>query len=110
MGWILPGACGSIAEIPVPSGDGAAVDIKIGGVKLHAEWRRSAGGTGGKGRHDGQLHCAEINQAVFRSWIAGLVGGEDVGGHAARANGGRARSEEHTSELQSLRHLVCRLL
>src|SRR5437899_5884496 len=26
------------------------------------------------------------------------------------ADGGRARSEEHTSELQSLRHLVCRLL
>src|SRR5262245_65168945 len=24
--------------------------------------------------------------------------------------GGRTRSEEHTSELQSLRHLVCRLL
>src|SRR5262245_64967808 len=24
--------------------------------------------------------------------------------------GGRGRSEEHTSELQSLRHLVCRLL
>src|SRR5438045_7917591 len=29
-------------------------------------------------------------------------------GHAAAADGGR--SEEHTSELQSLRHLVCRLL
>src|ERR1039458_10408987 len=26
------------------------------------------------------------------------------------AHGGKARSEEHTSELQSLRHLVCRLL
>src|SRR5258705_8103842 len=26
------------------------------------------------------------------------------------AAGGRTRSEEHTSELQSLRHLVCRLL
>src|SRR5258705_1720208 len=26
------------------------------------------------------------------------------------ANGTAARSEEHTSELQSLRHLVCRLL
>src|SRR5262245_63103499 len=26
------------------------------------------------------------------------------------AAGGTARSEEHTSELQSLRHLVCRLL
>src|SRR5258705_5514889 len=35
--------------------------------------------------------------------------------HAIHAAGGRAvvnaaRSEEHTSELQSLRHLVCRLL
>src|SRR5436853_3116366 len=27
-----------------------------------------------------------------------------------RARTGRLRSEEHTSELQSLRHLVCRLL
>src|SRR5215472_17950144 len=27
-----------------------------------------------------------------------------------RAQGGASRSEEHTSELQSLRHLVCRLL
>src|SRR5437899_4976156 len=29
---------------------------------------------------------------------------------AARAARHRSRSEEHTSELQSLRHLVCRLL
>src|SRR5205814_2831428 len=29
---------------------------------------------------------------------------------AARPVGERGRSEEHTSELQSLRHLVCRLL
>src|SRR5437899_9266745 len=28
----------------------------------------------------------------------------------SRAPGRRGRSEEHTSELQSLRHLVCRLL
>src|SRR5205814_6067786 len=28
----------------------------------------------------------------------------------ARSDGGKERSEEHTSELQSLRHLVCRLL
>src|SRR5205814_9603160 len=39
-----------------------------------------------------------------------------AGGRAARLHGpgerdrGRNRSEEHTSELQSLRHLVCRLL
>src|SRR5437899_5846561 len=35
-----------------------------------------------------------------------------LGGDATAAAGpvGRTRSEEHTSELQSLRHLVCRLL
>src|SRR5205814_8224551 len=40
-----------------------------------------------------------------------LLGGEDV--DQAPLAGGREvaqRSEEHTSELQSLRHLVCRLL
>src|SRR5262245_64892124 len=30
--------------------------------------------------------------------------------HWLRPPGGSGRSEEHTSELQSLRHLVCRLL
>src|SRR5262245_65026965 len=30
--------------------------------------------------------------------------------HRARREPARRRSEEHTSELQSLRHLVCRLL
>src|SRR5207244_12432103 len=32
------------------------------------------------------------------------------GGRGARGRGGMARSEEHTSELQSPDHLVCRLL
>src|SRR5205814_10447620 len=31
-------------------------------------------------------------------------------GQRRKADGGGRRSEEHTSELQSLRHLVCRLL
>src|SRR5262245_64479046 len=40
---------------------------------------------------------------------------QHVGHHVARLGGAEAvsrlgRSEEHTSELQSLRHLVCRLL
>src|SRR5438045_9160448 len=38
---------------------------------------------------------------------SGLVFG---GRPSSWAPGGRRRSEEHTSELQSLRHLVCRLL
>src|SRR5262245_65828568 len=47
---------------------------------------------------------------LFRSRHPGLL--EDRGGAArARVPALRpSRSEEHTSELQSLRHLVCRLL
>src|SRR5437899_12092539 len=36
--------------------------------------------------------------------------GEKGARRARRRRGDGARSEEHTSELQSLRHLVCRLL
>src|SRR2546423_6276773 len=35
---------------------------------------------------------------------------DDVGEPAHRADGSAQRSEEHTSELQSLAYLVCRLL
>src|SRR2546425_8526223 len=38
--------------------------------------------------------------------LGGAAGPRDRGG----ARGGAARSEEHTSELQSLAYLVCRLL
>src|SRR6266702_7056681 len=44
---------------------------------------------------------------LFRS---ALVGGIDCGHDVARIAGRRDRSEEHTSELQSRGHLVCRLL
>src|SRR5947199_4819364 len=39
-----------------------------------------------------------------------VAGGPGVGARGLRADAEGARSEEHTSELQSLRHLVCRLL
>ena len=42
-----------------------------------------------------QLHRADVNQPILRSWITALVGGEGVGGHAARANGGRAGQGRH---------------
>src|ERR1039458_2530905 len=65
----------------------------------------------------------------FRQWanlgVRGSVGKDEVGGHQGKTAEPRytsiirgqnvvvkwqvARSEEHTSELQSLRHLVCRL-
>src|SRR2546429_3510601 len=42
---------------------------------------------------------------------SGLEGRPAVEGHVGRAGpGSRRRSEEHTSELQSRLHLVCRLL
>src|SRR5262245_64914498 len=57
------------------------------------------------------------NQPAFRIGVDHLHGlsfraGQDVAGldRLAARQGGQARSEEHTSELQSLRHLVCRLL
>src|SRR5471030_3450314 len=44
---------------------------------------------------------------LFRSWCCRMGSrGYDRSANQAR----RYRSEEHTSELQSLRHLVCRLL
>src|SRR5262245_65197635 len=53
---------------------------------------------------------ALVHEAYLR-----LVGGEqpqdwDGRGHFFAAAAEAMRSEEHTSELQSLRHLVCRLL
>src|SRR5262245_66407530 len=53
---------------------------------------------------------------LFRSWGSvmqeGIIAANRWGHQIVhrRFTGGFARSEEHTSELQSLRHLVCRLL
>src|SRR5258705_9255850 len=47
---------------------------------------------------------------LFRSQRGRADGRGRPDGQARRRRGVRARSEEHTSELQSLRHLVCRLL
>src|ERR1035438_2291309 len=47
---------------------------------------------------------------VGEAWLSGLAG-KDGHGEAAHQSNERLpvpRSEEHTSELQSLRHLVCR--
>src|SRR5437899_10258959 len=70
---------------------------------------------------DGELTRNHVAQETFatarghRLHLLGLVSNGGVHSHydhmIALANAARAaRSEEHTSELQSLRHLVCRLL
>src|SRR5947199_5986421 len=53
------------------------------------------------------------SRAQVRSMHTGLIACHDhgaAGGDLACSLHTAARSEEHTSELQSLRHLVCRLL
>src|SRR5262245_65331975 len=47
---------------------------------------------------------------VVRRGGPGTHPGRTGAGGQAKPGAGRVRSEEHTSELQSLRHLVCRLL
>src|SRR5205814_4447691 len=47
---------------------------------------------------------------LFRSSLAGRTGRSRPPPDAWPGRAPAARSEEHTSELQSLRHLVCRLL
>src|SRR5262245_63522915 len=54
-----------------------------------------------------QLDAGRL-QRRLRGRAARSAGGADR--PRKRAGGAPARSEEHTSELQSLRHLVCRLL
>src|SRR5258708_27303250 len=61
------------------------------------------GGGGARGRHANGVLRAE--RPAARGGGAGPLAGEQGGG---AAEGGR--SEEHTSELQSPDHLVCRLL
>src|ERR1035438_10597206 len=64
----------------------------------------------------GPLRASIFNPSC--SWMAvkseepvrGSAGVERSSGRADDAPGSHSRSEEHTSELQSLRHLVCRLL
>src|ERR1035438_4050863 len=61
-------------------------------------------------------HYTKAQMSALVSYAAGygieIIPEIDMPGHmgAILASAGGYRSEEHTSELQSLRHLVCRLL
>src|SRR5688572_31512886 len=76
-------------------------------------WRRSS-----TGRYfffspapSSSIYTLSLHDALPISGTADLNAGEDAGGgDAVRVHGHAARSEEHTSELQSQSNLVCRLL
>src|SRR2546422_6252982 len=62
-------------------------------------------------RSESGMSLLPDNEAVYREWrrIVVQYGVSGVQGHDARL-AAAMRSEEHTSELQSRLHLVCRLL
>src|SRR5205814_9197770 len=66
----------------------------------------AAGGEQLVGDEQQQRVRAGEDEAATRQQLLAL----DERLHPARRHHARKRSEEHTSELQSLRHLVCRLL
>src|SRR2546422_1152175 len=72
--------------------------------------RRAPGGTcRGRGPPAGARRAAAARPRT--RWRAAAARRAPAGGpHHARARGFEQRSEEHTSELQSRLHLVCRLL
>src|SRR5262245_64824787 len=58
-----------------------------------------------RNRTESRLHDLTAGRPIRK-----IPGVEREIGRRAHSASGAARSEEHTSELQSLRHLVCRLL
>src|SRR5262245_62178362 len=56
------------------------------------------------------FRSADAAQALDRAAGQRLLGDEQAAAGRRLVAAQRPRSEEHTSELQSLRHLVCRLL
>src|SRR5205814_9867732 len=71
--------------------------------RLHHLRRFRGGGEDGRSSAD-----SAPSQNGFFHWSGIPIDLRHLGSRPARPRG--ARSEEHTSELQSLRHLVCRLL
>src|SRR5262245_63154185 len=70
----------------------------------------------GSGRRRGEGETPPAGRARAGTWRRGRRGrspsssARSDGPDGSRVSARRGRSEEHTSELQSLRHLVCRLL
>src|SRR5215472_21682 len=78
-------------------------------VQLAAQTLQAFFTGGGRAREHAEFPLADV---VFRAPVLHppSVRIFDDAGDFAFANPAAIRSEEHTSELQSLRHLVCRLL
>src|SRR5262245_39489843 len=102
LGAVLMGCAGSPDGIgPGPKENTGTLLGALGGAAIGSQF---GGGTGG--HIAGALIGAGIGGLVGNRIGAALDDDDKQRAYAAQMN----RSEEHTSELQSLRHLVCRLL
>src|SRR2546429_420839 len=102
--------CDEIGSIPV----GYAAITTGGKLKarfvIHAASMRLGGATTGDALRSCTMHCLKIaNERGLKS-IAFPAVGTGVAGFPLEECANIMRSEEHTSELQSRLHLVCRLL
>src|SRR3712207_8277199 len=61
------------------------------------------------GQNVGASDCC-TNQLQLANWLPVALGGAELAQLTRRMSDRLARSEEHTSELQSRQYLVCRLL
>src|ERR1035441_3069362 len=90
-------------------------DPKLGGLDwqaVHDELRpkMEAAKTADEGRAILNDMVGRLKQTHFGIFPGSVYHDLDASADSGAANPGIDRSEEHTSELQSLRHLVCRLL
>src|SRR5262245_58757452 len=93
-----------------------AGDLAPGGGVLGVEGRSRPPGlqrrppVGGPSRRDAGPGAGGDRRLGYRQLVFAAEGIDVVGLHRRQLDRLEQRSEEHTSELQSLRHLVCRLL
>src|SRR5205814_4487109 len=93
---------------PAPGGD------LVPGEPLRLRAEGAGGGGEGGHRSGAEFSGCAAGQQYVDETLEGVARGQDATSqercHAPPSCNLTSRSEEHTSELQSLRHLVCRLL
>src|SRR5205814_5664743 len=99
------------------SGSGGAAGLPSFPTRRSSDLvRRARARPEGSGRHwhiDGEADVFDVKADAMAVLVAAGAPPQAlqvVPGGPSWLHPGRSRSEEHTSELQSLRHLVCRLL